>query len=318
MIGGGVDLRQLRYFNAVAQHGKVSRAAASLNVAQPAISRHIQQLERELGVTLLQRHARGVSLTEAGTKLLSHSTFLLRHFEQARLDVLASATEPVGQISISVLPTVAEILGVPLADRIFHEYPKVSLILREGFSGPCLDWLMAGTVDFAVLYNIERRLGLDTLPLLREPICLVGSKQLPRPDLNRFPISRLEGFDLILPSPFNGLRRLIDAACSQRGIRIEPRLVVDSLGALKSLVHRGTAYTLMPISAVASDVKEDRLWSIPLTDPELMRTLELARIAERPLSTAGQRLRATVRNEVEHLARQGAWPPEITVPDLDP
>lgn len=309
-----MDVRQLRYFHCVARHGNVSRAAAELNVAQPAISRHLKQLEDELGVLLIVRHARGVSLTEAGEGLLAHANFILRQIEQAKLEAIASARDPVGQVSLAVLPTLAEILGAPLAERLYGAFPNVSLVLREGFSGPCQDWLLAGSVDFALLYNIEKKLGLETLPLLNEPICLVGSHRLERPKGSGFPVARLNELELILPSESNGLRQLIDVACAAKGIRLEPRLLIDALGLLKELVRRGMGYTLMPISAVVPEVKAGEFWTIPLAEPKLLRAMVLARVADRPLSTAGRHLRETVVDEVRRLVSSGAWPPDITLP----
>jgi len=309
-----MDIRQLRYFHAVAAHGSISGAAASLNVAQPAISRHVQQLEYELGTMLLQRHARGVSLTDAGHKLLSHAGFLLRHFEQARQEVMATAADPVGQVSLAILPTVAEPLGAPVAHRMRCEYPNVSLVLREGFSGPCLDWLMAGTVDFAVLYDVDRLVGLETLPLLRESICLVGSVKLQKPAADPYPVANLRALDLILPSQHNGLRRLIDAACLQCRIRLEPSLTIDSLSATMHIVRQGLACSIMPVAAVLGDVAAGTMWSIPLAEPAIVRTLRLARIAERPLSTAAQKLRLAVRDQAGNLAREGAWSSQIVLP----
>lgn len=302
-----MNLKQLRYFQAIAEHGSISRAAANLNVAQPAISRHIQQLEHELGTKLLQRHARGVSLTDAGEKLLSHASFLLRHLDQARNEILAAATDPVGPVSLAILPTVAEPLGAPVAHRMRIDYPKVDLVMREGFSGPCLDWLNAGTVDFAVLYNVDSLVGLETMPLMCEPICLVGAATLPKPVGGTFPVAGLRGLELILPSTHNGLRMLIDGACLQNRFRLEPTLTIDSLSASMHIVRRGLAYSVMPATAVLDDVAAGRMWSLPLVEPEVMRTLKLARIAERPLSTAAQQLRIAVREQVAHLAREGAW-----------
>lgn len=302
-----MDFRQLRYFQAIAEHGSFSGAAVRLNVAQPAISRHIQQLEHELGTKLLQRHARGVSLTDAGKKLLSHAGFLLRHLEQARSEILAVAADPVGQVSLAILPTVAERLGASVAHRMQIDYPKVGLVLREGFSGPCLDWLKAGTVDFAVLYDVDRLVGLETTPLMCEPICLVGAAPLTKPAGETFPVARLRELELILPSTHNGLRTMIDGACLQNRIRLEPVLTIDSLSVSMHVVRRGLAYSVMPATAVLEEVAAGRMWSLPLVEPDVMRTLKLARIAERPLSTAGQKLGIIVYEHATHLARQGAW-----------
>jgi Transcriptional regulator len=308
-----MDIRQLRYFCTVAQYENISRAARRLNVAQPAISRHIKQLEHEIGVPLLQRNARGVVLTDAGQRLLSHANYLLRHFEQVRSDVLAGATEPAGPVSAALLPTVAEIVGVPLAARIQRDFKNISLVLREGSSGSCTDWLLKGEVDFAALYNIESFRGLETVTLFREPICLVGPASMPRPEGKSFRTADVSQFPLILPSPFTRLRRLIDSSLTQCNVTVEPILTIDSLGTTKRLVERGAGLSLVPISAAAPEVREGRLWSLPLTQPDVVRIMELAYVSDRPLSNAGRLFRDAVQDEVAHLVASGEWPEEITL-----
>ncbi len=95
-MGVGVDIRQLRYFIAIAEEGSLSAAAQRLNVAQPSLSQHVLTLEGELGVTLIERTPRGVTLTQSGEILLSHAREMTMALERAVNAVRQSGTEPQG------------------------------------------------------------------------------------------------------------------------------------------------------------------------------------------------------------------------------
>src|SRR5260370_18599560 len=99
-MGVGMDLRQLRYFVAVAERGGFGAAASALNVAQSALSRHVKELEHELGGALLERGARGVSVTESGMVLLARGRWLLRPIDDIKSQVRPENREPTGTVRI--------------------------------------------------------------------------------------------------------------------------------------------------------------------------------------------------------------------------
>src|SRR5574343_153835 len=108
-----MNLNQLETFVHVAEHGSFSKAALVLGVAQPALSRQVRALEIELHETLLLRNGRGVQLTEAGRRLLQHGQDILHLVSQAKEDLQAQRSEPVGQISIAMPPTLARLHTLP-------------------------------------------------------------------------------------------------------------------------------------------------------------------------------------------------------------
>ncbi|MGE3144695.1 MAG: LysR family transcriptional regulator, partial [Pseudorhodoplanes sp.] len=129
-----MDFRELRYFSFVAELKSFSRAAAQLRIAQPALSRCVRQLEEELGVTLFDRHGRGVTLTEAGQTLYERAQTLLQGLRQARDDVATTSAVPRGSLRLAVPPAAGQGLAPSLIERYHALYPQVSIHIHEGVS----------------------------------------------------------------------------------------------------------------------------------------------------------------------------------------
>src|SRR3954452_24859487 len=173
-----MNIRQLRFFLQIAELGSMTRAASLLHIAQPALSRHMQQLEEELGVTLFQRSDRGVALTDAGVLLRSRAVGLLQHFERVRQEVRDEFNEPSGELTLAMPPSMLDLVTLPTIARYRDLYPNVSLRVVEGISGILNAWSLVdpGKVDLAIVKNAEPLATLETSFFLREPLCLIGPK----------------------------------------------------------------------------------------------------------------------------------------------
>src|SRR5262249_29119233 len=129
-----MDLRQLRYFVAVAERGGFGAAANALNVAQSALSRHVRELEHELGGALLERGARGVSVTEAGKVLLARGRWLLGAVDDIKEEARTENREPSGTVRLGAPSSLADNFYAPLADYFMKKFPRVRLELSEGLT----------------------------------------------------------------------------------------------------------------------------------------------------------------------------------------
>src|SRR5689334_16505941 len=149
-VGGkAMDLRQLRYFVAVAERGGFGAAASALNVAQSALSRHIKLLEHELGGALLERGARGVSPTEAGKVLLARGRWLLGTLDDIRTEVLIENREPSGTVRLGAPSTLADNFYAPLASLFAERFPRVKLEFSDGLTEEMTDRLLKSELDLA-------------------------------------------------------------------------------------------------------------------------------------------------------------------------
>src|SRR5579864_4608031 len=122
-----MELRSLGYFVRIAELGSITRAAAHLHVAQPALTRHVQRLEDELAVRLFTRANRGVKLTEAGQRLYDSACCILRDVERAGDEIRAHTAHPSGKIVLAVTPTLCPVVVPELFARMRRQYPMIEL-----------------------------------------------------------------------------------------------------------------------------------------------------------------------------------------------
>ncbi|MGB9604573.1 MAG: LysR family transcriptional regulator, partial [Bryobacteraceae bacterium] len=165
-----MDLRQLRYFLAVARAGSFSRAAAREHVSQPTLSEQIRQLERELRIPLFERLARGVRLTVAGERLLIHARNILREVADARQSLESLRTHAAGRLVVGAIPTVLPYLLAGRVAQFRSRHPEIELRLVEDVTARLLEGLQAGDLDLAIVSLPVRAPDLICAEILREPL----------------------------------------------------------------------------------------------------------------------------------------------------
>ena len=305
-----VELRQLEYFIAITDSGAFSRAALKLSVNQPVLSRQIRALENEFGVDLYHRTGRGIALTEAGKMLEKYARDILETSANAHKDIASLGLSPTGNVSIAMPPSVGAALAAPIVKQFSAQFPKVLLGVMEGFSAHVLDWLVAGRVDIAVLYDTPRIHSLMTDPLLTDELFLLGPVSNPS-NLGNGPVptASLKDIPLILPSQPHGLRLLLDDFLERIGVEANVRIEIDAMQSTLKLVEQGVAYTVLSYSCVHDLVQAGRLRYWRLVEPTMTRTLVVASSSQRPSTKASRALASIVRNESQAMVSQGHWTP---------
>ena len=304
-----MDLRQLRYFVAIIQCGSITRASLQLNVAQPALSLHVRNMEADLGVPLLFRTPQGVQPTEAGAILLRNAQLILAQFEQTEAEIRGSGAEPAGEVRLGLPSSISQILGVPLILAARERFPRIRLRVAEAMSGYVLDWLRLGRVDLGLLYAVVEDRGLRSVSLLSEELVLFGSGEAAHPALppdGPVTLGVLGEHPLVLPSPGHGLRDQLDARAAEHGVRLVPEIEIDAYASIKVMVERGLGVSVLPAHAIGREVEQGRLraWRF---EPPLMRTVHLATPTDRPLSSAVRAIDGLCRTVLAELVRSGVW-----------
>jgi LysR family transcriptional regulator, nitrogen assimilation regulatory protein len=169
-----MELKELRNFMRVARAGSVSRAAQELRLAQPALSRQIQKLEHELGVSLFARHGRGVRLSVAGSLLLERAEAIVHLVHQTSEEIKDDRSPASGRITLGVPPAAGRILIPPFVARFQKAWPQTTLHMREGVASSLQEWLVEKRIDIAMLHNPPHLESLDISPLLNERMWVIG------------------------------------------------------------------------------------------------------------------------------------------------
>ncbi|MBO9686389.1 MAG: LysR family transcriptional regulator [Mitsuaria chitosanitabida] len=252
-----MDLRHLRYFVTVAETGHMTRAAALLGMQQPPLSQQIKALEQELGLSLLHRHPKGVSLTDAGRHFLDEARRLLRDFGdmRERMDRLAGGQH--GLLSVGFTSSAAAHAFTPAVLRACRgEHPGIALSMTENNAAELIDAIAKSRLHCGFLrVPVARPEGLSFEPLLSEPALLAlpldhRLAEAPRAATTPVPLGELEGEDLILVrrpgAP--GLYANLLALCEREGVRPRSFVEVDRMMMNLNLVAAGAGISVVPAS----------------------------------------------------------------------
>ena len=151
-----LDLRAVRAFASVAEHGSLTRASAALEVAQSALSRRISALEEVLGGRLFHRTGRGATPTEFALALLPRARAMLADNDALRAEAMGEQASPAGTVTLGLVPAVARPLVSALVVRLQKEFPRIRLCALEAYSGQVEEWLTAGRVDIGIFNRYGR------------------------------------------------------------------------------------------------------------------------------------------------------------------
>jgi LysR family transcriptional regulator, nitrogen assimilation regulatory protein len=260
-----LDLRLLWYFKRTAEIGSLTKAAAELGTSQPALTRHIMRLERELRAALLLRDQRGVTPTEAGALVLDKAETLLR-LEQAMKDDIDTLSRTVaGDVALCMPSSMHWIITLPMTVVVAAKFPDIRLRLMDGFDHLSRAQLKSRSADLGIIvYDPESVLeGVDCRPIATEQLCLVGSTP-PAVPPGPVHLAKIAGLPLILPNGQNLLSRRLELAF--RRAQLSPDIIeVDSYQLITDLLHQSRGYTIAPSCFVAPG-REDKYWWSPIVN----------------------------------------------------
>jgi LysR family transcriptional regulator, nitrogen assimilation regulatory protein len=301
------DLRELRYFQSVARTGNFGRSAREMNVSQPAISHQMHKLEEGLGTQLLVRHGRGVTLTPAGACLRDRLETIMQLLASPLDEETAAEVTP-GTVFLGVPAETGPLLAAPLARQFRARWPDVALDIREGNGSELEEWVLHHRVDITVIPDPPVLPGLEVVPILTETLGLVAPVHSPvAEDRGSLRLRDLVVEPLILPGRQHWIRRRVDSAAQQHGIRLDPVVQVSSVASTKSMVRNGLGCTILPLTAVQEEVARGALAFRPISHPSLTSTCGLA--FRRPASNPVVAEFADIAREaMTVLVGSGAWP----------
>jgi LysR family transcriptional regulator, nitrogen assimilation regulatory protein len=298
-----VNLRAMKYFVAIVDAGSLTAAADAIAIAQPALTRQLRELEKDLGVQLLHRTPRGVHLTQAGATLYEASCRILADAEQVR-EQLTGRERRIRQASVvlGISPTLARLLVPGVFEQCRRSPDDVKLTVREAFTPVLLDWLERDVIDIAVVTNPEPGRALTMHMLLGEPFALVTavSKGL-KPVISLTELARIP----VLMTTLH--RGIVEFQLAPLGGRLIVQSEIDSVDAIREMVIQGQGATLMPVSVFADPRAQNTVTMSVVSGAPLNRLLVMATRIEREKNFALSMLKDIVIAELAELTRAGTF-----------
>jgi LysR family transcriptional regulator, transcription activator of glutamate synthase operon len=276
-----MELRQLRYLDAVARRRSFTQAARELYIAQSALSQQVGRLERELGVELLHRTTRRVEVTEAGELFLARARRALAEVDGVRADLDALQGLVRGTLRLGGVPPVGPVHPAALIAEFSRAHPGVAITVREDVAFTLLGLLREGDLDLVTALVDPAALdGLEGVRLLDEELVLITPLEHPLARAKRVRVERLAGEALVIYGVGSALR---DA---QLTLVPGGRIVAEAneLETVRELTARGLGVTLMPRSVAAPHA--DRLAIRPLSPRQALPVSLVWRAGERPTPAA--------------------------------
>ncbi|GAB3629414.1 LysR family transcriptional regulator [Pandoraea terrae] len=292
---------RLRYLFEAVQCGTIRAAADRLDIAPSAVSRQIALLEAELALPLIERHKRGVYLTQAGRLLIEY----YREQRAHQQDLLAKLQEVRGlrrgHIRLALGEGfVSDLMGAPL-QSFCQRYPDIALTLDLAGTNEVVRQVAEDDADIGLVYHPPAEPKIVSRAQVQQPLHVIvapGSPLLTRPAPLTF--AALEGVPLALMHGAYGTRQLMEMAEFSEKLRLAPTVTTNSISVLKHFVRAGLGATFLPAFAISQEIEAKQLFAIPIDHP-LLASAEahlITRVGRR-LSGAANRLLTHLANRME-------------------
>lgn len=303
-----VDIRQLRYFLAIAEAPSISAAALAVGVAQPSLSQHVQRMEEELGVKLFDRSPRGSLLTQEGHVLVDHARRICDSLDACVADMRELGGVIRGKVGFGMPLSCSMVISVPLAETVRLELPEVRLRAVEAMSGYIRDWIQDGTVDIGFLYDLSDAGHLRATHVMDEELFFYSAPDawpLETPPGAPVALRDLQKLDMILTS--NGLRHTIETYCQRHGVSLNVVIEMDAMTQIKELVARGSGYTIFAPVAAQDYVQRGELLRAPIVEPAMRRPVYLVSNPARVMTRACRSVEQVTLDVARELVQRGIW-----------
>ncbi|HEX4410848.1 MAG TPA: hydrogen peroxide-inducible genes activator [Xanthobacteraceae bacterium] len=269
-----ISLRQLRYFASLARHRHFGRAADDCAVTQPALSMQVRELEREIGVELVERRPGEVALTATGVEVAQRAERILAATRDL-VDFARHRETLAGSLRLGIIPTIAPYLLPRLLPRLQRTYPSLRLDVRETQTATLIGELAAGDLDCLLLALPVDAADIDTKPLFKDRFLLAApaDEPVPRRTLKAEDVDQER---LILLEEGHCLRDQAVAFCATKRHDSGAALGSTSLATVMQMVANGYGVTLVPEIAAELEVRDKRVILRRFVAPEPGRTIGLA------------------------------------------
>lgn len=300
-----VTLKQVRSFVAVAQFGSFTRAAAAVNISQPALTVQIKQMEKELRVRLLDRTTRAVNLTPVGKQLAPALQRAVNEFDAIFDHVRQVSPRYTETLTVACIPSLAGSVVPEVISDLVREYPRTDVLLKDVGWKKVLSLVRAGEVDFGIGASKYTEDGLEVVRLINDPLHVVFPAKHPLQRMRKVTLQSIAEYPLIITGRESSVRSTIDDHFARHGLFVTPICEVAQFSSAVGMVRAGFGITILPTTAI--ELRSERLLrSRPIVDTT--RKVILLRPSGRPQSPASQRLVAMLVSHFRQLQKRSRSP----------
>jgi DNA-binding transcriptional LysR family regulator len=283
---------RLRAFAAFARRRSFSGAAEELRISQPAVSRHIADLERELGTRFVERRTRASILTAAGELLANHVLRAEAILAQAARGVIELREPGTGSLTIVASGITGTYLLPEVIANFQRAYPGVHVALELGTTAKAVETLRSHRAEFGVVGGFVAAPEIEFEPLVEDDIVVVGSPLLAK---RRLPLRELESLTWISREEGSATRAVVEAACANLGIAPRRRLELPSWESIKMAVKRGDGIAACSRFAVVEELEAGSLRIIPVRGWNVRKMMSVVRVREAVLTPSAQQFLLMLR-----------------------
>lgn len=269
---------RLKVFRSVARNLNFTKASQELFISQPAVSKHVQELEASYGVQLFERSGGRISLTDAGRLLLVHCDRILDEYDRLTYDMGLLHQGHEGSLSVGASTTIAQYVLPPLAARFYDRFPKVSLSLISGNSRDVEEALLDHRIQVGLVEGITHRPALRYTHFLRDELVAVVGASNRLGALDELPLADLPSIPLVLRENGSGTLEVIVRALAEHDLKLSDlnvRLHLGSTESIKLYLENSDCLGIVSVRSVRNELYEGRLKVVDINRLKMQREFHI-------------------------------------------
>jgi DNA-binding transcriptional LysR family regulator len=268
-----IDIR-LKVFKSVATNLSFTKASQELFISQPAISKHIQELEREFNTRLFDRLGNKIQLTSAGKLLLDHSVRILKDYQRLDFDMNAMQQQFRGELRIGASTTISQYVMPEILAAFLKAYPQIKVTMLSGNSRDIEAALSTNRIDIGMVEGIKNQPQMKYIPFMRDELIAIVRKENPLAEKGEITVEELRELPIVLRELGSGTLDVIEKYLHQHGCNISDlniSMYFGSTEGIKNFVEHSDSIGIVSVRSVGRDLLANRFHLIEIADMKMER-----------------------------------------------
>jgi DNA-binding transcriptional LysR family regulator len=268
-----IDIR-LKVFKSVATNLSFTKASQELFISQPAISKHIQELEREFNTRLFDRLGNKIQLTSAGKLLLDHSVRILKDYQRLDFDMNAMQQQFRGELRIGASTTISQYVMPEILAAFLKAYPQIKVTMLSGNSRDIEAALSTNRIDIGMVEGIKNQPQMKYIPFMRDELIAIVRKENPLAEKGEITVEELRAQPIVLRELGSGTLDVIEKYLHQHGCNISDlniSMYFGSTEGIKNFVEHSDSIGIVSVRSVGRDLLANRFHLIEIADMKMER-----------------------------------------------